>query len=129
MSNNQHQKSRGPSYGNTSNNNTNNTITFSEGMTSISEISFSDEDLEGVQMPHNDPLVIQLKIADFEVKRVFITNGSPTFQINVKRIQKMMAIKDVKGVKAAGDDLASLSPLLKIFPSISGTASDMDDES
>uniref|UniRef100_A0A2N9FJP4 RNase H type-1 domain-containing protein n=1 Tax=Fagus sylvatica TaxID=28930 RepID=A0A2N9FJP4_FAGSY len=40
------------------------------------QIFFSDEDLRDVQTPHDDPLVIKLKIGDSDVKRVLIDQGS-----------------------------------------------------
>jgi hypothetical protein len=39
-------------------------------------ISFSDGDLRDVQLPHSDPLVITLKIENYDVKRVLIDQGS-----------------------------------------------------
>ena len=35
-------------------------------------ISFSDSDLKDVQLPHNDPLVITLRIGNYDVQRVLI---------------------------------------------------------
>ena len=35
-------------------------------------ISFSNSDLKDVQLPHNDPLVITLRIRNFDVRRVLI---------------------------------------------------------
>ena len=40
------------------------------------QIFFSDEDLRDVQTPHDDPLVIKLRIGDSDVKRVLIDQGS-----------------------------------------------------
>jgi hypothetical protein len=40
------------------------------------QIFFSDEDLRDVQTPHEDPLVIKLRIGDSDVKRVLIDQGS-----------------------------------------------------
>uniref|UniRef100_A0A2N9J8N6 Uncharacterized protein n=1 Tax=Fagus sylvatica TaxID=28930 RepID=A0A2N9J8N6_FAGSY len=39
-------------------------------------ISFSDDDLRDVQMPHSDPLVITLRTRNYDVKRVLINQGS-----------------------------------------------------
>ena len=39
-------------------------------------ISFSDSDLHDVQLPHNDPLVITLRIENYDVKRVLVDQGS-----------------------------------------------------
>jgi hypothetical protein len=40
------------------------------------EIIFTDRDLEGVQLPHSDALVVTMQIGDFEVKRILIDPGS-----------------------------------------------------
>ena len=39
-------------------------------------ISFSNSDLKDVQLPHNDPLVITLRIGNYDVQRVLIDQGS-----------------------------------------------------
>ena len=39
-------------------------------------IFFSDEDLRDVQTPHNNPLVVKLRIGDSDVKRVLADQGS-----------------------------------------------------
>ncbi|XP_075521486.1 uncharacterized protein LOC142554701 [Primulina tabacum] len=38
-------------------------------------ISFGPEDLRGVSLPHNDALVIQARVANYDVLRVFVDNG------------------------------------------------------
>lgn len=38
--------------------------------------SFSSRDLECIQTPHNDALVVTLRVKDFEVKRILIDQGS-----------------------------------------------------
>ena len=40
------------------------------------EITFTNHDLEGVQLPHSDALVIKMHIGDFNVKRILINSGS-----------------------------------------------------
>ena len=39
-------------------------------------ISFSDSDLKDVQLPHNDPLVITLRIGNYDIQRILIDQGS-----------------------------------------------------
>ncbi|XP_073294454.1 uncharacterized protein [Primulina huaijiensis] len=39
-------------------------------------ISFGPEDLRGVSLPHNDALVIQARVANYDILRVFVDNGS-----------------------------------------------------
>jgi hypothetical protein len=39
-------------------------------------ISFSDSDLRDVQLPHNDSLVVTLRIGNYDVQRVLIDQGS-----------------------------------------------------
>jgi hypothetical protein len=40
------------------------------------QIFFSNEDLRDVQTPHDDPLVIKLRIGDTDVQRVLVDQGS-----------------------------------------------------
>lgn len=39
-------------------------------------ITFSDKELKGVIIPHDDPLIIELTTANFLTKRTLIDNGS-----------------------------------------------------
>ena len=39
-------------------------------------ILFSDSDLKDVQLPHNDPLVVTLRIGNYDVERILIDQGS-----------------------------------------------------
>ena len=39
-------------------------------------ITFSDEDIQEVQLPHDDPVVVSAVIANFDVKQILIDNGS-----------------------------------------------------
>ena len=43
---------------------------------SVEQIVFTDQDLEGVQLPHSNALVIILRIGEFDVKRILINPGS-----------------------------------------------------
>ncbi|XP_075504440.1 uncharacterized protein LOC142541868 [Primulina tabacum] len=48
-----------------------------EGMRrSESVISFGPEDLKGVNLPHNDALVIQARVANYDIMRVFVDSGN-----------------------------------------------------
>ena len=40
------------------------------------EFSFTKEDLEGVDVPHNDALVFTVNICNYDVRRVLINPGS-----------------------------------------------------
>ncbi|XP_073049414.1 uncharacterized protein [Primulina eburnea] len=39
-------------------------------------ISFGPEDLKGVNLPHNDALVIQARVANYDILRIFVDSGS-----------------------------------------------------
>ncbi|XP_073121284.1 uncharacterized protein [Henckelia pumila] len=39
-------------------------------------ITFGSQDLEGVNLPHNDALLIQARIVNYDVRRVFVDSGS-----------------------------------------------------
>ncbi|XP_073046055.1 uncharacterized protein [Primulina eburnea] len=39
-------------------------------------ISFGSEDLKGINLPHNDALIIQARISNYDILRVFIDSGS-----------------------------------------------------
>ncbi len=52
-------------------------------------ISFSDEDLEGVETPHDDAVVISMIANKFDVKRVLVDNGSSANILYYHAYQKM----------------------------------------
>ena len=39
-------------------------------------ITFTDEDVQGIQTPHDDAVVVSATIANYDVKRIFVDNGS-----------------------------------------------------
>ena len=41
-------------------------------------ISFSDKDLEGIQHPHDDPLVLTITVANFQVCTILVDSSSST---------------------------------------------------
>ncbi|XP_073036560.1 uncharacterized protein [Primulina eburnea] len=58
-------------------------------------ISFGPEDLRGVNMPHNDALVIQARVANYDILRVFVDSGS---SVNVI-FKDALAQMDLQGFK------------------------------
>lgn len=50
--------------------------TASPGDQSIPSMQFTGDGIKGVQFPHNDPLVVTMDIARFEVWRIFFDGGS-----------------------------------------------------
>jgi hypothetical protein len=56
-------------------------------------VSFSDEDLADIQMPHNDPLVITLRFGDYDVKRVLVDQGSFT-EVMYKGLYEKLGLKE-----------------------------------
>ncbi|XP_070049135.1 uncharacterized protein [Nicotiana tomentosiformis] len=40
------------------------------------DITFTEEDADGLLLPHNDALVISLNVVDFKIKRVLVDIGS-----------------------------------------------------
>ncbi|XP_075101991.1 uncharacterized protein LOC142177401 [Nicotiana tabacum] len=40
------------------------------------DITFTEEDADGLLLPHNDALVISLNVLDFKIKRVLVNSGS-----------------------------------------------------
>lgn len=60
-------------------------------------ISFSTEDLLGVNFPHNDPLLVVLAIDKYDVTKVLIDTGSSVDIIFRETLEKMgIDLKDVK---------------------------------
>ncbi|XP_024006401.1 uncharacterized protein LOC112082919 [Eutrema salsugineum] len=80
-------------------------------------ITFSEEDAEGVDQPHNDPLVIQIRVADCNVTRVLVDTGSSVDLIFKEALEKM----DLHGVEMkpthtpltgfAGDTITSIGTI------------------
>ncbi|KFK44296.1 hypothetical protein AALP_AA1G239700 [Arabis alpina] len=61
-------------------------------------IAFDEKDTEGLDQPHNDPLVINLTIYDFNIARVLIDTGSSVDVIFRKTLERMkIDLSTIKG--------------------------------
>ena len=69
-------------------------------------LSFSEEDKIGTTQPHDDALLITLKIGDYDVKRVMVDGGSTA---------KIMYPDLYKGLKLKPEDLMPYSSPLMSF--------------
>ena len=63
-------------------------------------MTFGSEDMRPLQAPHNDPLVVQLKIAAAMVRRVLIDAGSSVDIITLECFRKLQYTE--KDLEAAG---------------------------
>ncbi|XP_028121917.1 uncharacterized protein LOC114319112 [Camellia sinensis] len=70
-------------------------------------LSFSTMDLERVQMPHNDALVVTLRVKDIDIKRILIDQGS-SVEIMYYDTFKQMKLKD-KDLAPATSPLVSFN--------------------
>ena len=52
-------------------------------------IIFSERDGSGIKQPHDDPLVIMLRVEEFNIHRVLIDNGSSANIIYLPAFQQM----------------------------------------
>ena len=52
-------------------------------------IIFTSEDANGIQHPHNDALVVELVMEDFDVERILIDTGSSVNLLFLKTLLKM----------------------------------------
>ena len=67
------------------------------------ELSFTEKDLEGIDTPHNDALVLTVNICSYDVRRVLIDLGSSSevMYLNAyNRLQKYIPKKDIRAVDA-----------------------------
>ncbi|KAK2999895.1 hypothetical protein RJ639_023415 [Escallonia herrerae] len=52
-------------------------------------ISFSDDDVGDTRIPHDDPLVVTLRVGNFDIKRILVDNGSSAEVLFYEAFQKM----------------------------------------
>ncbi|XP_022859172.1 uncharacterized protein LOC111379964 [Olea europaea var. sylvestris] len=66
----------------------------------LEDITFGTGDLEGVSLPHDDALVISAIVANFEVKRILVDNGSAANILSQEAFAKMgISSHQLKAVK------------------------------
>ncbi|XP_077249283.1 uncharacterized protein LOC143888755 [Tasmannia lanceolata] len=68
--------------------------TCSKKMRTENEISFSDVDLGNLILPHDDALVITMLVANWEVKKILIDNGSSADILYYHAFEQMMIGND-----------------------------------
>lgn len=82
-------------------------------------VSFTEEDAKHVRFPHNDPLIVTMKIANMKVKRCLVDTGISMDIIYKSSFEKMkLSVKDMKPFSQfiygfAGESL-SLTGTLKL---------------
>lgn len=52
-------------------------------------ITFTDDNLKGVQVPHNDTLVVTLRIGEYDIERILVDQGSCTEILYYDSFQKL----------------------------------------
>lgn len=52
-------------------------------------ITYSDEDLDGVMIPHNDALVITLQIGEYDLEKILVDQGASTEIVYYHTFKKM----------------------------------------
>ena len=75
-------------------------------MNSYPTLSFLEEDKIGTTQPHDDALLITLRIGDYDVKRVMVAGGSAA---------EIMYLDLYKGLKLKPEDLMPYSSSLMSF--------------
>ncbi|XP_022856591.1 uncharacterized protein LOC111377693, partial [Olea europaea var. sylvestris] len=74
--------------------------TSKESHDKLEDITFGARDLEGVSYPHDDALVVSAIVANFEVKRILVDNGSAANILSQEAFAKMgLSPKQLKAVK------------------------------
>ncbi|XP_077242376.1 uncharacterized protein LOC143882870 [Tasmannia lanceolata] len=71
------------------------------------EISFSDADLDGLILPHDDALVLTMLVANWELKKILVDNGSSADILYYHTFERMMIGDD--RLKPANSDLFGFS--------------------
>ena len=72
-----------------------NTISKGEFHQGAVPITFSDQDLETIKMPHVDPLIIKLRIGSAMVYRVLVDGGSSSYILFWETFQRVEIDKEM----------------------------------
>ncbi|XP_016471645.2 uncharacterized protein LOC107793744 [Nicotiana tabacum] len=59
------------------------------------DITFTEEDMDGLLLPHNDTLVISLNVLDFRIKRVLVDPGSSANIIQWRVLEQVKLTKSI----------------------------------
>ncbi|XP_022897501.1 uncharacterized protein LOC111411176 [Olea europaea var. sylvestris] len=75
-------------------------VSSNTDFTHTEDITFGSKDLEGISFPHDDALVISAIIANFEVKRILVDNGSAANILSHEAIVQMgISMEQLKPIK------------------------------
>ncbi|XP_070057573.1 uncharacterized protein [Nicotiana tomentosiformis] len=88
-------------------------VTHSKRLREVAEedITFTEEDVDGLLLPHNDALVISSNVLDFKIKRVLVDPESSTNIIQWRVLEKANLIRSIISATKllAGFNLASVT--------------------
>ncbi|XP_019256301.1 PREDICTED: uncharacterized protein LOC109234690 [Nicotiana attenuata] len=81
------------------------------------DITFMEEDADGLLLPHNDTLIISLNVLDFKIKRVLVDPGSLANMIQWRVLEQAKLIGSITlTIKLlAGFNLASVTTRREIL--------------
>ncbi|XP_028071798.1 uncharacterized protein LOC114274132 [Camellia sinensis] len=83
-------------------------LAIKKGKTEVKDVlTFSSKDFERIQMPHNDALVVTLRVKDFDIKRILIDQGS-SVEIMYYDVFKQMKLEN-KDLALATSSLVGLN--------------------
>ncbi|KAK3027419.1 hypothetical protein RJ639_040435 [Escallonia herrerae] len=68
---------------------TSQSLSKKQKMTLVPTISFSEDEIWDIKTPHDDPLVVTLRVGNFDVKRILVDNGSSAEVLFYEAFQKM----------------------------------------
>ncbi|XP_043816611.1 uncharacterized protein LOC122724815 [Manihot esculenta] len=86
---------------------------------SLTTITFSSEDAQGVQMPHDDALVIEAVIHNYRVKKILVDDGSKVNLLPYRVFQQMgipeeQLVRDQAPIKGIGGTPVTVEGKVKL---------------